>query len=86
MVTLAVSHHQQPRRLAFVVEPVFFSCGQQLLPTAGRVRSRRATPTPRLRKLNLKEDDDEFSAVDDGFSVHTTPNKMGESAQRFSLS
>ena len=52
-----------------------FSRGRQLLPTAGRVRSRRATPTPRLRKYRSKgnvNDDSDSNAGDDGFSTHTS--------------
>jgi hypothetical protein len=45
-----------------------FSRGRQLLPTAGRVRSRRATPTPRLRK-HRKGDEGSNEAADDGFSA-----------------
>lgn len=56
-----------------------FSRGRQLLPTAGRVRARRATPTPRLRKHRSKGDlsdsDTEGSAAEDGFSV-VTPSGM----------
>ena len=47
-----------------------FSRGRQLIPTAGRVRSRRATPTPRLRK-HFKDgegDDGDYDAGEDGFS------------------
>ena len=44
-----------------------FSRGRQLLPTAGRVRARRATPTPRLRKFHKGGGDDEAAA--DGFST-----------------
>jgi tetratricopeptide (TPR) repeat protein len=48
-----------------------FSRGRQLLPTAGRVRSRRATPTPRLRKHRSKGDitEDDAGAAEDGFST-----------------
>jgi tetratricopeptide (TPR) repeat protein len=50
-----------------------FSRGRQLLPTAGRVRSRRATPTPRLRKHRGKGDDGD-DAADDGFAAATQPS------------
>ncbi|GAX11007.1 hypothetical protein FisN_2Lh536 [Fistulifera solaris] len=46
-----------------------FSRGRQLIPTAGRVRSRRATPTPRLRKhFKDGEGDADHDAGEDGFS------------------
>lgn len=46
-----------------------FSRGRQLIPTAGRVRSRRATPTPRLRKhYKDGEADGDHDAGEDGFS------------------
>jgi tetratricopeptide (TPR) repeat protein len=49
-----------------------FSRGRQLLPAAGRVRSRRATPTPRLRKNRVGGDDgSEGGAAADGFSAVT---------------
>jgi tetratricopeptide (TPR) repeat protein len=49
-----------------------FSRGRQLLPAAGRVRSRRATPTPRLRKNRIDGDDaSEGGAAADGFSTVT---------------
>jgi tetratricopeptide (TPR) repeat protein len=51
-----------------------FSRGRQLLPAAGRVRSRRATPTPRLRKHRKDGSDSSDSdggAADDGFSAVT---------------
>jgi tetratricopeptide (TPR) repeat protein len=53
-----------------------FSRGRQLLPAAGRVRSRRATPTPRLRKHRGGKDgsdssDSDGGAADDGFSAVT---------------
>jgi tetratricopeptide (TPR) repeat protein len=46
-----------------------FSRGRQLLPTAGRVRARRATPTPRLRKH--RDDESDGDAASDGFSAVT---------------
>lgn len=48
------------------------SRGRQLLPVAGRVRSRRATPTPRLRKRQSSKDSDKNSsgnAAEDGFAA-----------------
>jgi tetratricopeptide (TPR) repeat protein len=51
-----------------------FSRGRQLLPAAGRVRSRRATPTPRLRKNRVggsSDDGSEGGAAADGFSTVT---------------
>lgn len=63
-----------------------FSRGRQLLPTAGRVRSRRATPTPRLRKHRSKSDlsdsDSEAgSAAEDGFSAVTDPGSALRAGQ-----
>lgn len=45
------------------------------LPAAGKVRARRATPTPRLRQQNLISDGDstDGSAAEDGFNVTTRP-------------
>ena len=48
------------------------SRGRQLLPVAGRVRSRRATPTPRLRNRQQNKDQDKDqsgNAADDGFAA-----------------
>ena len=48
------------------------SRGRQLLPVAGRVRSRRATPTPRLRKRQASKDQDKNNsgnAAEDGFAA-----------------
>jgi len=56
-----------------------FSRGRQLLPTAGRVRSRRATPTPRLRKHHkgdTSDSDSEAGAAEDGFSAVTAPTGL----------
>lgn len=55
-----------------------FSRGRQLLPAAGRVRSRRATPTPRLRKFRADGSDDgsEGGAAADGFSAVTPMNEL----------
>lgn len=53
-----------------------FSRGRQLLPVAGRVRARRATPTPTLRSraaqgIDNKENDKDSNAADDGFAAST---------------
>jgi hypothetical protein len=53
-----------------------FSRGRQLLPVAGRVRARRATPTPTLRRRAAKgsedkENDKDSNAADDGFAAST---------------
>jgi hypothetical protein len=51
-----------------------FSRGRQLVPVAGRVRARRATPTPTLRKRkNASTDGKEPGAAEDGFAASTTP-------------
>lgn len=61
-----------------------FSRGRQLLPTAGRVRSRRATPTPRLRKHRGKEgsDNSEGGASEDGFSAVTMAPETDSQKQK----
>ena len=46
-----------------------FSRGRQLLPVAGRVRARRATPTPRLRKQRSDKEDKKGDAAADGFAA-----------------
>jgi len=47
-----------------------FSRGRQLLPAAGKVRGRRATPTPALRNRAGKiEGSDSHEAADDGFAA-----------------
>ena len=61
-----------------------FSRGRQLLPVAGRVRARRATPTPTLRRRatqnkNDKENDNAGNAAEDGFSA-STPVTQGNLA------
>lgn len=48
-----------------------FSRGRQLLPTAGRVRSRRATPTPRMRNRKGNDDNSLSDSASDGFSAVT---------------
>lgn len=49
-----------------------FSRGRQLLPAAGRVRGRRATPTPKLRnRASNKENADDPNAAEDGFAAST---------------
>lgn len=55
-----------------------FSRGRQLLPTAGRVRSRRATPTPRMRNRKGSDDNSHDSAAD-GFSAVTQDPMAGSS-------
>ena len=58
-----------------------FSRGRQLLPTAGRVRARRATPTPRLRKRRASQSSDsDSSAAEDGYSAVTSPVTSGNLA------
>lgn len=55
-----------------------FARGRQLLPVAGRVRARRATPTPTLR--NRKEKDENGgNAAEDGFAA-STPVTQGNLA------
>jgi hypothetical protein len=44
----------------------FLGRGRQMLPTAGRVRARRATPTPSLR---IRAASDSSSAAEDGFAA-----------------
>eukprot|EP00934_Nitzschia_sp_Nitz4_P006786 Nitzschia sp. Nitz4//scaffold15_size197535//57988//62594//NITZ4_001570-RA/size197535-augustus-gene-0.223-mRNA-1//-1//CDS//3329537691//6776//frame0 len=48
-----------------------FSRGRQLLPVAGRVRARRATPTPTLRKRASDTQKKDSSAAEDGFAAST---------------
>lgn len=49
--------------------------GREMLPTAGKVRARRATPTPRLRRR--RDDGGSVSSIDtageDGYSSETVP-------------
>lgn len=57
-----------------------FSRGRQLLPVAGRVRARRATPTPTLRRRVSGDSEGEAgNAADDGFSA-STPFTQGNLA------
>ena len=51
-----------------------FNRGRQLLPTAGRVRGRRATPTPRLRRRESNESETTADSAADGFSTVTAPS------------
>ena len=51
-----------------------FSRGRQLLPSAGRVRARRATPTPRLRKY--RHDGGEGDSAADGYSATTAQSDL----------
>jgi tetratricopeptide (TPR) repeat protein len=58
-----------------------FSRGRQLLPAAGRVRARRATPTPRLRKRRASQNgDSDTVAAEDGYSAVTSPVTSGNLA------
>lgn len=50
-----------------------FHRGRTSLPTAGRIRARRATPTPDMRHKNLVASDPSKSSADDGFSTFTAP-------------
>lgn len=50
------------------------SRGRQMLPSAGRVRARRATPTPSLRNRGASQDSSS-SAAEDGFAVGTPVTK-----------
>jgi len=45
--------------------------GRELLPTAGKVRARRATPTPRLRKRRDSGAGGDHTAGEDGYSSNT---------------
>jgi hypothetical protein len=56
-----------------------FSRGRQLLPVAGRVKARRATPTPKLRQRVSKENENSGNAAEDGFSA-STPVTQGNLA------
>jgi tetratricopeptide (TPR) repeat protein len=47
--------------------------GRELLPTAGKVRARRATPTPRLRLRRSRSSDESGAAGEDGYSSDTVP-------------
>ncbi len=59
-----------------------FKRGRQLLPSAGRVRARRATPTPRLRKQRSQKNEELNTAVaaEDGYSNVTIPVTRGNLA------
>jgi hypothetical protein len=67
-----------------------FSRGRQLLPVAGRVRARRATPTPTLRRRsqNDKENDNAGNAGDDGFAASppVTQNNLAALQKSFQQS
>lgn len=62
-----------------------FSRGRQLLPTAGRVRSRRATPTPRLRNRKGGAEGNGGDSAADGFAV-TTSDPMAPGSSNSSVS
>lgn len=50
--------------------------GRQLLPTAGKVRSRRATPTPKMRRrrgAGESDSESDESGAEDGYSAVTAP-------------
>ena len=47
--------------------------GRELLPTAGKVRARRATPTPRLRLRRSRSSGRDSAAGEDGYSSDTVP-------------
>lgn len=53
------------------------SRGRQLLPTAGKVRSRRATPTPKMRRRGRggesDSEGDPSGSAEDGYSAVTAP-------------
>jgi len=52
------------------------SRGRQMLPTAGKVRSRRATPTPKMRRRRgdgSDSDSDASGSAEDGYSAATAP-------------
>lgn len=60
-----------------------FSRGRQLLPVAGRVRARRATPTPTLRKRatgGASDTDSTGTAAEDGFAASTSAVTQGNLA------
>ena len=57
-----------------------FSRGRELLPTAGKVRARRATPTPRLRTRRDSEASSDSNAAEDGYSAVTSPLSRGNLA------
>mmetsp|Transcript_40471 Transcript_40471/g.97681 ORF Transcript_40471/g.97681 Transcript_40471/m.97681 type:complete len:936 (+) Transcript_40471:285-3092(+) len=59
--------------------PSVFARGRQLLPTAGRVRARRATPTPTLRRRTENSDEGSGNAAEDGFAA-ATPVTQGNLA------
>jgi len=66
-----------------------FSRGRQLLPVAGRVRARRATPTPTLRRrvsgADNKENDKDSNAAEDGFAASTPVTSGNLAALQHSL-
>jgi hypothetical protein len=59
-----------------------FSRGRQLLPVAGKVRARRATPTPSLRKRasGASDNGSAGSAAEDGFAASSSAVTQGNLA------
>ena len=69
-------------------KPSLISRGRQLLPVAGRVRARRATPTPTLRRRvskGKKGEQDSGSAAEDGFAASTPVTQGNLAALQHSL-
>jgi hypothetical protein len=62
-----------------------FARGRQLLPVAGRVRARRATPTPTLRRRSEQGDDSSGNAAEDGFAADTPVTQGNLAALQRSL-
>jgi hypothetical protein len=67
-----------------------FARGRQMLPVAGRVRARRATPTPTLRRRAAQgsenmENDKDSNAADDGFAASTPVTSNNLAALQQSL-
>ena len=67
---------------------VFGRRGRSLLPAAGKVRARRATPAPRLRNRHRTDSDasESTDASSDGFAANTavTPGNLAKLQQSFS--
>lgn len=63
-----------------------FRRGRQLLPSAGRVRARRATPTPTLRNhRGANQDGQNTNAAEDGFAAGTPVTKGNLAALQKSM-